>query len=410
MAPTTSLVPSNDLTVPTSKGVAIDPNVKSVPPNRFIIFGSQWLKLQTFIAQALELPINKGDWDAKYGNFSDKTAVQNCLIAFKSIKDLSASFGNPVTLKDAITKDQDYLQTLAPPKEIYAHIVWLANQIENQAGTFANTLPLLQQLLGPTGGTKKQRANNLKEILIGKGGLASTADEMKQKTNDLMKKLLAFEKDFNTANGLVQEYASTESSIFAAVDKLIGKLGEDIKQTQNAADDAYSEWRSYTIAAVTVSVGLTIIGACLGFPFLGVLAGIGAAAGFGYAANQALESYNKLCDKVKEFNIDLGKKSQLSTDLTGLNTKIADIAPAMTEFKNSLQMIEGVWNDVSMNLNFIATNYTDDQLSDVSWVIQAMRIHDAQKKWQDIARTAGEFSRNSLVSYDFKPFGVKLAS
>jgi len=407
--PTTSLVPSNDLTVPTPAGVVIDPTVKSVPPNRFIIFGTQWLKLQTFIAQALDLPINQGEWDAKYGAFSEKTAVQNCLIAFKDIQDLSSTFGSPVTLKKAISNDADYLQTLAPPKEIYGHIVWLANQIENQAGTFANTFPLLQQLLGPTAGTPVQRAANLKEVLVGQGGLVSTAADMKQKTNDLIKKLLAFETDFNAANGKVQDYASSQSAIFKAVNDLIGKLKDDIKDTQKAADDAYAEWRAYTIAAVTVSIGLTIIGCCLAMPWAGVLAGAGAAAGLGVAATRAKNSYNDLCDKVKGFEADLRKKGQLNSDLTGLNAAVGDIAPAMTEFKSSLETIEGVWNDIGMNLNYIATNYTVSQLSDLTWVVQTMRILDAQTKWQDIARTAGEFGRNSLVSYKFKKFGEKAA-
>ena len=51
----------------------LDPKAPPPPPNRFILFGSQWLKLQSFVGQALELPINKGDWEEKYGAFSEKT-------------------------------------------------------------------------------------------------------------------------------------------------------------------------------------------------------------------------------------------------------------------------------------------------------------------------------------------------
>jgi hypothetical protein len=403
--PTTSLVPSNDLTAPRTQGVILDPNAPPPPANRFILFGSQWLRLQSFIAQALELPINQGEWDAKYGDFSEKTAVQNCLTAFSNVKGLSARFGNPITLKQAISSNPDYLQTTQPPAEIYAHIVWLANQIQNQAGTFANTLPLLQQLLGPTGGTKQQRADNLKEVLVGQGGLASTAADMKQKTNALMSKMLSFDADFSAANATVQEYAGNQSSIFKAVDKLIGQLKDSIKETQQAADDAYAEWRAYTIAAVTVSVGLTIFSGGLLLPLA-----VAAAIGFGVAAARAKDNYNNLCDEVRSFEADLGKKTRLSIDLTGLNSAVADIAPAMTEFKKSLETIEGVWNDVGMNLAYIANNYTVDQLSDLTWVIQAMRILDAQTKWQEIGRTAGEFSQNSLVSFDFAKLGQKLAA
>src|SRR4051812_33664296 len=117
--PSPILVPSNTLILPAPRSLIRD---AADPPPRFILFGTQWLDLQGFVAKAMALPINQGEWDQKYGEFdqASKDAVQNCLKAFANIKGLSARFGDPVALKQSIVNDPAYLQTAAPPAAIYA--------------------------------------------------------------------------------------------------------------------------------------------------------------------------------------------------------------------------------------------------------------------------------------------------
>jgi hypothetical protein len=402
--PSPILVPSNTLTI--INGAS--PTGQPTPPNRFILFGSQWLKLQNYISQALQLPINLGDFKDKYGDFSSNEIqgkVEGCINAFKSVKGLAGQFGDPTILKTKIQRDPAYMQSKTPPAEIYSHVVWLANQIQNSASTFQFTFGALSDVLSPSAGTPEQRAANLKLILAGTGGLASTADDMRKKTNDLMTKLIDFDTKISAANKEIQIYAGSSSSLLADVNQIIGKLKSSIEQTQSAADDAYKKWRDYTIAAVTTSVGIMILSAGLLWP---VAVGLGA--GLGTAAALAKAQYNSLMDDVRSLEADKQKKTRLVTDLTGLNTSVATIAPAMTEFKSSLETIEGVWNDVGMNLAYIVNNYSVSQLSDLSWVMQTMKILDAQKKWGDIATTTQQFSQNSLISYDFSTtFGQKIA-
>lgn len=395
---TASLAPSNPLVTPNDNP---PPGVEA-PKNRFILFGSQWLQLQNYITQALQLPINMGDWNEKYGDFSDKQQVQDCLNAMVNVHDLAKTFGEPATLKEKIAADPNYIFTPTPPDQIYGHIVWLSGQIQNTAGTFSNTFESLREALSE--GTAEQRAEILKTILTGQGGLTSSAEDMQQKTADLMKKLLAFDKEFTAANTTVQEYSGSSSSILADANKLIGQLQENISETQAAADEAYKKWRDYTIAAITTSVGLMILTGGLAWPIA-----LGLGIGLGVAAAAEKKAYNNLMDQVAKYHTDMKKKTRLVTDLTGLNSSIADIAPAMNEFKTSLETIEGVWLNIGMDLNYIATNYTVNQLGDLTWVMQTLKVLDAQKKWGDISTTAKDFSANSLVSYNFStPFGQQI--
>lgn len=402
-SPSPILTPSNTLTI--INGAS--PDGRPTPPTRFILFGSQWLKLQTYITQALQLPVNIGDFKEKYGEFSNAAIqgkIDGCINAFKKVNGLSGQFGDPSTLKTKIQRDPAYLQSKAPPAEIYGHVIWLSNQIQNSAGTFKFTFESLSLLMSSA--QPEQRAANLKAVLAGPGGLASTADDMRNKTNDLMKKLLAFDAQLSAANQEIQAYSGGSSSLLADVNQIIGKLKESIDSTQDAADAAYKKWRDYTIAAVVSSVLVMVLSCGLLWP---VAVGLGA--GLGTAAGLARAQYNALMDEVASLGIDKKKKSRLATDLTGLNSSVAMVAPAMTEFKTSLESVEGVWTDVGMNLAYIVNNYSVAQLSDLSWIMQTMKILEAQKKWGDIATTTQQFSQNSLVSYDFSStYGTKLAA
>ena len=49
------------------------------------MFGTQWLTLQNYITQTMQLPINEGNWDDKYGEFSDISLVEDTLKAMKKV-------------------------------------------------------------------------------------------------------------------------------------------------------------------------------------------------------------------------------------------------------------------------------------------------------------------------------------
>lgn len=393
--------PSNPLTLENPPPPAgTDP-----PPNRFILFTHSWLDLQNYIQQALALPINQGDFKEKYGDFADQALITNALAAMKNVQGLSSTFGSPATIKQQISQDPNYLFAAVPPAEIYGHIIWLATQIQSAADTFNFTFSSLQDLLSPSAGDPTTRANNLKTILVGQGGLVSTAEDMKNRTGVLLQKLVNFDTQITDANTQIQTYATSGSQLLTTANKLIGSMQDDIKNNlQPKADEAYKKWRDYTIAAVTTSVGITILTAGLLWP-VGAALGIG----LGIAAAKQRAAYNSLMDDIQKEGVEIGKKARLVTDMTGLNQSMTYVAPAMTTFKTNLGIIEGVWADIGGRLAYISNNYTVEQLSNYQWVQQTMKVLDAANKWKGISTTASEFTQNSLVSYDFSTkFGQKL--
>ncbi len=120
--------------------------------------------------------------------------------------------------------------------------------------------------------------------------------------------------------------------------------------------------------------------------------------------------YNSLMGQVHGKEADVLKKTQLTTDLRGLNTSIPGLVSSVSDFKTKLSEIEGVWINIGGNLGYIASNYTDAQLSNLPWVTQATKVLDAQTKWQTISESAKDFTQHSLVSYSSSEFGSSLPS
>ncbi|ADV81868.1 hypothetical protein [Terriglobus saanensis] len=403
--PGPSLVPANDLTLTST---APPPPGTNPPPSRFLLFTQEWLDLQNYIQLALSMPITQGDFNAKYGDFpaTDKGLIDGAVGAMKDVSKLSDVFGSPVTIKSKIISDPQYLLTQTPPAEIYGNIVWLANQISNTASTFSYTLANLAPLIGPDAGTPAVRAANLRAILDGPGGLASSAALMQQQTSNLMTKLLTFDGNITAANTQILNYVGSGSSLLQKANTMIGTMTDDINNNlQPAADNAYKLWRDYTIAAVTTSVGIMILSFGLAWP---VAVGLGV--GLGVAAALEKKAYNDLMDQIATERGQIQQKTNLVTDLSGFNGKIGLVAPALGTFKSSLETVEGTFNTAALNLAFIANNFSDAQLADYSWVMQTLKIGDAQSKWQAISATTQQYTSNSLVTYNFSTnYGQKIA-
>src|SRR5271157_1360221 len=407
-APVISIAPSNSLTLKTERKDG---------SNRFLLFTSSWLHLQSYIESCLQLPINKGDFVAKYGDFALKKTVDDTLAPMTNLVEITNTFGNPTILKERISENPNCVFTSEPPSEIYGHIVWLAMQIQHAANTFNYTFANLNDLLDPSMGTPQVRAQNLKDILVGRGGLVSTADDMRNKTAHLLQKLTTFDKKIGAANDQMLRYLAGKEGILAAAEKLVGEYKAQMDAYETAANESYALWKKYTIAASVASVTLFVIGAVLtAFQFFTVLpvgewlmlGGVAAATGLGIAAKKARDAYDEAVRNKNQAEAEQKKKLDLVNDLKGLNSQIGEVAPALQDFATNLGIIEGVWLDIGGRLAHIATTYSVEQLSNLPWVTQAFQVADATHKWKDIQVTAQEFTQTSLVSYRLLKFGDPL--
>jgi hypothetical protein len=299
--------------------------------------------------------------------------------------------------------DGSYVTSSTPPAEIYGHIVWLAWQIETAATSFTSTFQTLFEVLKPSYGTVAERASFLRSLLVQPGGLASTAATKHSEVSQLLQKMAGFATEVNAAAAQVQKYSAAGSQILVDANQLLGRLESDLVTLREASDEAYKKWRDYTISAVSTSVPILI----LSFGALWPLA-VGLGLGLGVAAGLQRKAYEDLMGQIRGKDIEVQQKTQLVTDLRALNTRMPEMVASVSTFQTDLAKIESVWVDIGGNLNYIATNYTDAQLADLTFVVQIAKILDAQQKWHNLGDTAQQFVQNSLVPYSYANFGSAL--
>ncbi|MFF4740634.1 alpha-xenorhabdolysin family binary toxin subunit A [Streptomyces sp. NPDC001262] len=373
-------------------------------PFSFILFGREWLKMQTYIKQTLALPISTAKWDDAYGSFPDKDKVTGVLKAMRDVQGMSNEFGDPDVIRKLISKDPEYLNREKPPAELYGHIVWVAGKVSSCAGSFSDILKNLYQIIGDNV-PEKERAKNFRELLVGRGGLVTLAEASQKKVAAMRVQLGTFDGKLTDANKRFTTYTGSSSEILKAAKKLVAEHETSIAALKAQADTAYDEWKKYTIAAVSASVGLVVISGGILWP---VAAGVGG--GLGYAAEQCRKLYNQLMEEVEKKNVDTRKKSRLVTDLTSLNTSVKDVPESMAQFKKELETIQGVWTNISMKLAEVA-KYSDKELGNKTWIEKRLKIVQAVGKWDDIRKYSDKFIQKSQVSFpQAYTWGQKLPS
>jgi len=395
-SPTQTLQPPAGLVVANPQG--------SGNPPLFCLFTEDWMQLQTFIVQTLQLPITTGDFEAKYGTFTDEQQVTGCVAAMQAIQGLSTSFGDPTALITQLANDPTILQGPNPPAALYSHIVWYATKLNEAANTFNQTLGSFLEMLNPANcGNPTACLGVLTDLLTGSGGLQSTADDQVAKANALVKALATFNDQLKPSIDTMDTFTSQSGTFYTDVQTAITADISDVAAYQQAADDAYQSWRSFTIAAVTTSIGLLIVTGGLAWPASAVLGGV-----LGDKAQKARDAYNAALQQVAAAEAEEQKKILLKSDLDAFNTQMKPTDAAADNFLKTLQQVTAIWSGISNNLAFISQNFTVAQLKQLSSAMEALKLHEATVDWQNIAAASQAYTANSLVSYHIQPFGAAL--
>ncbi len=390
----TTLVPATGLVVDNS-GAA-----PGTPP-LFCLFTEDWITMQTFIVQALQLPISTGNFQAKYGTFADEADIEGCVAAMQAVQNLSADFGDPTALIKEIATNPSILQGDTAPPQLYTHIVWFATKLYQTATTFNQTLGQFMTLLNSVPADQRQQL--VTEILTGPGGLQSSAVAMGKLANDLNQALAQFNLKLAPSTTTMATYSGNATKFYTDVTNDINADISDVATYQHEADVDYKLWRDLTISATTVSIGLVILTLGMAWPLAAVAAGV-----LGSQAAKARSAYNAALDQVNNANADEQKKIALKTDLDAFNKQMLPVNQAAQNFSDTLAKIEGVWLQIGVDLGYIATTFTPDKVNNLPAWQEAMQLDDATQDWQTIATAASDYTQNSLVSYHILNFGDAL--
>lgn len=405
---------SQELRLAHGKRLIISNNIKDAweesPKQRWVLFNDEWIDIQNIVQQTLKLPIATNDFVSTYGEFSRQKEVDGLFRAMNKFRGVAATFGEPSALKQKIIANPAYLSSVAPPDEIYGHIVWLANRIYTNSRAFSRDLGNLEKYLDPSRYSKTQRVANLKTVLIGKKGLVSIADEMVKLVKALLTKLDTFSGSVKEAEEQVNHYAGKSSAIMQAAKDAVKDINDKIeKQLRPEAEraESWSKWLLYAAIGVAV-VTIVVVSAGLLAPVVGIAAGAVLSGGLYLASQNQKSSYNNLVSEISRQREEVKKKGALVLDLGALNDNVLKLPTKLDTFRKDLEGVKDVWRDVATDLVNIAAHYSPETLSDFPSLKQELKLDDAVDEWQAVGDSVQIFTQNSLISYDFIRFGEKL--
>ncbi|MFZ4701330.1 MAG: alpha-xenorhabdolysin family binary toxin subunit A [Candidatus Methylumidiphilus sp.] len=399
-----SIEPAPGLTIPA------DPN--SGQKSQFALFSDSWLELQGYIGSAIQLPIAEGDFEQKYGTLGASTTIKDCIAAMKGVQEASTEFGDPKSLRAALIKDPNILAAKEPPAAIYTHTVWLGQRVHQTAGTIASGYESVFEGLKDL--PAKEQVENLKAYLFDQTlGPIPLSKQMSDEVGALIKKIGKFEEKMRVYNAKLQAYTQISSKMIKDLDTKIGGFSQRIIDLETSRDDAYQAWKSFTIAAVTSTVGCALIGAFLAPFTFGVSALVGGAAvialgvGLGIKAGENRAKYNAFCDQIAQETEENTKKIRLRSDLGDFNTQMQRVGPAMAKFLKDLQTIEGVWVQMNTDMLFIHRDINEGNVGTLPFLVKTT-ARKAIDSWKAIDESAKQFTVKSLVDYTSIAFGDKM--
>ncbi|HMD99553.1 MAG TPA: hypothetical protein VKM93_19770 [Terriglobia bacterium] len=319
-------------------------------------FRQDWAEMQPFFARVSRLPADTEAFTLRYGTFLDDRGVQDFVGALRQVNEIAGSLGGPATLKQRIGEDPNYLFAAEPPGEIYAHLVWLASQIANGASTFSGTLPRVRDLQS-TAVPPQERARSVRRILVGDGGLVSTATGMRSKIQRLRERLVPL---VPRLTAVIQTFNQTK--LVNQANETIGALQGEIKRLQKQADEADEAAKGW------------------------------------FGKDKAKKESETFSKKIETDSAELRRKTVFAEDLRDFSITANRVVPALMNTDDRLRKTEKVFADAAERLTSVCTLASDEQLSNYDWLAGAADFPTALSKWNGVEGAAHEFVQGSMVS------------
>jgi hypothetical protein len=431
-----NLTPSPGVTRPTGEVAA--PGVASAV---LVLFNRQWLNLQTYVTQALQLPRSVGEFAYFYGEFdaADRDKMAKAAGAMTELYFQASVFGNPAMMRQRLAQESDYLSDSEPPAALYGHIVWVVNQQSAIAQLFARACDSLRIEL-TSAGSADAGLQALRETLVGDGGLVADADAIVARMKVLLHHVERFRRILGVANATMT--ADAGPGLLSVVRQRVAELQGVADAASTASVKAYSDWVDFSVEATNsaitanfVKVGITLVGAAIPMPQFGQVALLsvevgkmvvgkalvaGATAGAGLldksealrlSALEQRNSHTRLIEAMYRAEADKLRKVRLYSELDGITALTKLGTEGLTQVAADLRTMLGVWEDMAARLRTIAKDATTEGLRSAGAAKLAAGLDTSRARWQETVSAADFFIRNSLVEYDTsQPWGKPIAS
>ncbi|WP_046469269.1 hypothetical protein [Allosalinactinospora lopnorensis] len=315
-----------------------------------------WDTITAWFAQVSEIPHHTEEFTHRYGAFDEAAEITAFTSALSSVRQVAARMSGPADLKNHIVHDGNYLLGKRSPKETFGALVWFAGQVGSAAGAMLDTLDHLPALVDGT--TPAERITQVREILVGQGGLTATAAKITGEGPALRAQV---QQDRADLFAQVQALEST---------KLINEANQTIGELTAVNRDLQQRLASGKGGGLLPQKKLTP------------------------AEKQEITS------KISHNQEIIQHKQRFTADLRDFFIAADRVVPALLEVERRVREIEHAFNSVSATFGMVTELGPDSMLADPAKVRTAIGYPEWPKRWQALKANAEQFVQASMATSD----------
>lgn len=347
----------------------------------FILSKTEWIAIQTYVTDALALPITDAEFRKSLGEGAPK--------------DLS-DFGQLITAYKDINTHCTTWQDVT-----FKKTVDLASKIYEYGSTKAPVFypPILKEAEILIADPENERA---------KAALKAILDNLQKQATDYAAEAKAVEHEIKTFSdqtegdrvtlvgprgdeGLVKYY----NDKYGSTSKEVEDLKKDIDAQRiilKSANDEYDH--DVIVAATTPTYGWF-------FP-VGTIAAAVVAGIYGDKAVKALERARAAQDKINTLTDKLAADANLMVAIQSALIGTSTIVQALAAALPVVQKIQGVWGGIAADLAHIV-DLIEKDIRQVPPIIMSLGVDEAVRAWYNVAKAANQYRVNAYVKQAGSP-------
>lgn len=316
-----------------------------------------WQALSVYFAKTAQVPASPAQLEAKYGGFDDADAVARFVAGCNEANACDAALGDASRLRALLASEPGLLQQPQPPDFIYAETVWAMRRVSQLAGAFGATLHSLPTLLAAGNGGAVERADQLKQALVGSDGLLPPLVALKAEMLQCIQRIKPIQQRLQAANEAI-----SQTTMLNLANQQIGSLAsaqaERAKSMARAKQEADSAW-------------------------------------IGKEAKRTL--YETLREQYQRSEQDQMRKRRFVAEVDNIFAAGTAAVLALATIADQFEKLGKLAADARALLMSVCTSASVEQLADYQWVSQALAAPDYLAAWSSVHDAAGQFVQSALA-------------
>lgn len=326
---------------------------------QYNVFIESWHNLLEFFDKIAQLPEDIASFNDLYGNFDNDKGVIEFVNSCTIINSQAKNIGSPVSLKKQLAENAYLFQDNIPPGDLYCHIIWFSNLIQNSSSSIKEILNNLSNLFINESASKEEQADKLKLVLLGDNGITAQADQIKDEISRLYDKISFIQKNFFNAVTTI-----SQTLLLNEANQSIGALQNLISTQQKKVSDAHKKCMHSIINK-----------------------------------EKARKDYESLKAELDSMLMEI-KKKQSFANIMDNDFFISDnqVSTAIQNIKANIKSIGKIFSDFSEDMKNICVVSTTKQLSDYKWVSSALNLNKSVLNWDGIRNESKEFIEKAMIN------------